>query len=174
MDDGLQIRSFRVVFDLERRIHRIDRFRVPLPYGLPLRSAGYAMAGLLAVLLLAGLPVTGPVIGLLPAPARFVLLPAAVSYALTSVKLDGRSAHAAGMAWLAFVRGPRRLRAFAPLRQEETVALGDLAVVVEGPPPRRRRLHQPRRSPTTDASRQAPSPIGEQLALVPGEQLVMW
>ncbi len=32
-------------FDLERRLHKIDRWRVPLPYGLPLRSLGYFVAG---------------------------------------------------------------------------------------------------------------------------------
>jgi len=34
----LQIRSFRVVFDLERRLHKIDRWRIPLPYGVPVRG----------------------------------------------------------------------------------------------------------------------------------------
>src|SRR3954447_3178515 len=96
MDDGsLQIRSYRVVFDLERRIHHIDRFRVPLPYGLPLRSVAYAVVGLVAVLLMRQLPGIGELLRLFPVPAQLVLLPGAFSVALTRLRLDGRSAHAA-------------------------------------------------------------------------------
>src|SRR6478736_5250399 len=103
MEDGpLQIRSFRVVFDLERRIHRIDRYRVPLPYGLPLRSIGYAAAAFVAVLVLGRLPAVGGMLGALPPPAHYVLLPVGASYGLTQLRMDGRSAHGAAAAWLRF------------------------------------------------------------------------
>lgn len=111
-DERLQIRSYRVVFDLERRIHRIDRYRIPLPYGLPLRSIAYALAGLLAVIALGRLPVLGALLALLPVPARLVLVPMAVSVALTRLRVDGRSAHAAGLAWMRWLAGPRRLVGF--------------------------------------------------------------
>jgi hypothetical protein len=38
---GLEVRSFRVVFQLERRLHRIQHWKLPLPYGLPLRGLAY-------------------------------------------------------------------------------------------------------------------------------------
>src|SRR4051794_7388849 len=114
MDDGpLQIRSYRVVFDLERRIHRIDRFRVPLPYGLPLRSIGYAVAALLIVVAAERLPVLGDAVSALPAPVRLVLVPLATSFALTRIRLDGRSAHAALACWIRYVSLPRELVGFA-------------------------------------------------------------
>src|SRR3954447_10068884 len=101
MDDGvLHIRSFRVVFDLERRIHRIDRFRVPLPYGLPLKSIAYAAIGLLTVLIAQKLPMVGTVFAGLPTPARYVLVPVGISYVLTRYRVDGRSAHTAAAAWV--------------------------------------------------------------------------
>jgi hypothetical protein len=134
MDDVLQIRSFRVVFDLERRIHRIDQFRVPLPYGLPLRSLGYGVTALIGVLVLGRLPLVGGLLGLLPAPARYVLVPIGVSYALTQLRLDGRTAHAAVVAWLRYVTAPRALVAFRPLPGPELVRLGEVTCAVGGPP----------------------------------------
>src|SRR3954451_9679817 len=86
----IPIRSFGVVFDLERRIHKIDRFRVPLPYGLPLRSLGYAILALSIVLVASGVPLIGkPIVGI-PAPLRLVGLPVAAAYALTGLHIDGR------------------------------------------------------------------------------------
>ena len=32
------IRSYRVCFSLERRIYKIDRWRLPVPWGVPLRT----------------------------------------------------------------------------------------------------------------------------------------
>lgn len=99
-NDEIQIRSYRVVFDFERRLHRIDRWRLPLPYGLPLRGLAYAVVALAAVLFCSGLPLVGAMLGVLPTPARLVLLPVAAAYALTRCNLDGRPAHRTGLAVL--------------------------------------------------------------------------
>jgi hypothetical protein len=129
VDDGaLQIHSYRVVFDLERRIHRIDRFRVPLPYGLPLRSLAYGLAALAAVFLLQQLAGIRQLLGVLPPPARLVLLPTAISYGLTRLKLDGRSAHAAAGCWLRYVVGPRELVAFDGARHPRAAVIADIAM----------------------------------------------
>ena len=146
MDGGsLEIRSFRVVFDLERRIHRVDRFRVPLPYGLPLRSVAYAVAALGAVLLTERVPLLGAILAGLPAPARLVLVPAGVSYALTRVRVDGRSAHAAALCWLRFVLAPRELAACRPLRRVGAERLADLTLAADASSDRWRRavVHGP-------------------------------
>lgn len=124
--DDLQIPSYRVVFELDRRIHRIDRYRIPLPYGLPLRSVAYACIALGAVLVLQRLPVIGAPLALLPIPVRFVLLPAVASYLLTQVRLDGRSAHRALAAWLQFKTRPRDLVAFRAAARHERVTFGDV------------------------------------------------
>lgn len=102
----IEIRSFRVVFELDRRLHRIDRWRLPLPYGLPLRSLGYALAAFLAVVAAAQLPALGDLIAGLPVPVRFVLIPCAIAYGLTGIRVDGRSAHEAGLALVAFALEP--------------------------------------------------------------------
>lgn len=125
-EHDLQIRSFRLVFDLERRIHRVDRFRLPLPYGLPLRSLVYGAASLLGILVLAHLPGFGALISGLPAPARYVLLPAGIAYALTQVRLDGRSAHAAATAWIRYRCRPTALVAFRRLDVQPVAYLDQL------------------------------------------------
>ena len=113
-EDVIVIRSFRSVFELERRIHKIDRYRIPLPYGLPLRSLGFGAACLLAVLVLSAVPVVGPALDRLPPPMRLVLLPVFVAYALGRVKIDGRPLHSAFGSLTRFAFGPRRLVGFRP------------------------------------------------------------
>src|SRR3954469_17286340 len=110
----IPIRSFGVVFDLERRIHKIDRFRVPLPYGLPLRSLGYAIVTLAIVLVASAVPVIGtPIVGI-PAPLRLVGLPIAAAYALPGLQIDGRPPHVVGVTAVRYALGPRRLAAWSP------------------------------------------------------------
>lgn len=128
-EDQILIRSFRVVFDLERRIHRVDRFRIPLPYGLPLRSIGYAGAALLTVLLMRASP-AGSALNGVPAPIAFVLFPMAAAYALTQLRLDGRPVHAGGAAWLVFVLSPKLVAAGRAISRDAQ-ALGDLTVVAD-------------------------------------------
>lgn len=110
---SLSIRSFRLAFELERRIHKIDRFRLPLPYGLPLRSVAYALAALVVVLAAARLPLVGPVLAALPWPVRFGVLPVAAAQLLTQIEVDGRPAHEVIAAWLRYRLGPRDVVAFA-------------------------------------------------------------
>src|SRR3954454_590923 len=120
----IPIRSFGVVFDIERRIHKIDRFRIPLPYGLPLRSLGYAVGAVVIVISAGRLPLLGAIVGALPAPLRLVRLPWAVAYALTSVRIDGRVAHVFGLSVLRYAVSPRCVAGCAPVRRG-AVCLGD-------------------------------------------------
>ena len=129
----MQIRSFRVVFDLERRLHKIDRWRIPLPYGVPVRGLVYGLAALLAVLFVARLPLAGGLLGLLPAPVRYAVLPAALAYALTQLRIDGRPAHRALVALAGHLAAPRRLVAFraSPAVDEVTRAERGRRVAVQ-------------------------------------------
>ncbi len=126
---SLTIRSFRLAFELERRIHRIDRFRLPLPYGLPLRGAAYAVAAFVAVVMVGRLPVVGAVLGLLPWPIRYGVLPAVLAQLLTQIQLDGRPAHEVVGAWLRLRLGPRRTVAFAPAARGKLDYLADVTMV---------------------------------------------
>lgn len=124
----LQIRSFRVCFRLERRIHKIDRWRIPLPFGVPLRGVGYAAAAFLALGMLARLPVAGELLALLPTPIRLVVLPVGAAYAMTRWEIDGRAAHASLRAWLGMHVAPARVAAFRPAPQPGPVVLGDVTI----------------------------------------------
>ena len=129
MEGAITVRSFRVCFDLERRIHRIDRWRLPMPYGLPVRSVAYWAAALAAILLLGGLPVTGDLLTGLPVPFKLVVLPAGVAYGLTQLRVDGRAAHRAGAAFVRHALGPRAVVAFRPVRARAEHRVEDVRLV---------------------------------------------
>jgi hypothetical protein len=128
-DNTVVIRSFRLAFEVERRIHKIDRWRIPIPYGLPLRSVGYAIVALAAVLVLCRLPLVGLLLETLPWPVRFGVVPAAVAQLLTQVQVDGRPAHEVAIAWLRLRTGGRRVVALAPVRAPARDVLDAIAVV---------------------------------------------
>lgn len=89
----LVIRSYRAVFRIERRIHRIDRWQLPLPGGLPVRALVYAPIVYALLALAARLPVLGAALGALPDPVRYALLPLGLVWAALNVELDGRPVH---------------------------------------------------------------------------------
>jgi len=132
MDDGtIPIRSYRLCFELERRIHQIDRWRIPVPYGIPLRGIGYAAITLLLVLVAQGVPLVGMVVGALHPAVRLVLVPVGVAYGLCQLRVDGRPAHSAGLAWLRHRIAPRRLASFRAVGTLGPSMFGDVAVVAD-------------------------------------------
>ena len=72
----MEIRSYRRVFDLERRIYRVDRLRLN-PGGIPVRGVVYFLAILAATLIAGRLPLLASVARLLPWYLRDLALPAA-------------------------------------------------------------------------------------------------
>ena len=130
-DDRITVRSFRVVFDLERRIHKIDRYRIPLPYGLPIRSIGYFAAAVAALSMLARLPLVGGPLQALPAPLRFAIVPGLLAYALTETRIDGRPAHRALPDQLRFLCTPKAFALCRPAPCEGTYRLGPVCVALD-------------------------------------------
>lgn len=104
----MEIRSYRRVFDLERRIYRVDRVRLN-PGGIPVRGVVYFLAILLASLLLAGLPWLGLALRWLPWYARELALPGLSAALLTVIRIEGRPFHLAAHAVVRFRVGPRTL-----------------------------------------------------------------
>lgn len=104
----MEIRSYRHVFALERRIYRIDRIRLN-PGGVPVRGIVYFLVLLCGVLVAAQLPVVNIAARATPWYARDVALPALVAALLTVVRLEGRPFHLAVRALLRFYCGPRRI-----------------------------------------------------------------
>jgi hypothetical protein len=104
----MEIRSYRHVFDLERRIYRIDRIRLN-PGGLPVRGIVYFLVLLGGAVAAARLPLIGIAARAAPWYARDVALPALVAALLTLVRLEGRPFHLAVRALLRFHCGPRKI-----------------------------------------------------------------
>jgi hypothetical protein len=135
-----EVRSYRSVFALERRIYRIDRLRLN-PSGVPVRGVGYAVVLVVLAQLAKALPVIGPLAGVLPWPIRELIAPVVVAAGLTALRLDGRPAHHALIAALRFAAGPRHLSGFTPCAAIGTVwRPGSLVSLPDGSEPRLRSL----------------------------------
>jgi hypothetical protein len=104
----IEIRSYRRVFDLERRIYSVDRLRLN-PAGVPVRGVMYFLAILAASMIAGGLPLLGGIAGRLPWYMRDIALPGVGATVLSVIRLEGRSFHLAARALLRYWAGPRRL-----------------------------------------------------------------
>jgi hypothetical protein len=104
----MEIRSYRRVFDLERRIYRVDRVRLN-PGGVPVRGVVYFLAILAGALIAGRLPLLGGAARLLPWYLGDLALPAASAAILTMIRVEGRPFHMAARAVLRYRTEPRRL-----------------------------------------------------------------
>lgn len=140
-DDGrLAIRSYRMCFSLERRIHRIDRWRIPVPFGVPLRGIGYAAALLVGLLALSRFPLIGPAIAAINPAVRLVVVPCCGGYLLYQWEIDGRPAHIALFSIACLHFGPRRITAFRRMPEVDSVVrLGDVTLAPDEASARLRR-----------------------------------
>ena len=134
------IRSYRLAFALERRIFRIERYRLPLPYGLPLRGLAYAVLALALVLAAERVAGVGVLVAAVPWPVRYLVIPASAAQLLLGVRVDGRPAHQALIAWAGLhLAALRRTRRDGRLRLEDVALAPDerdpmlRAAVVAGP-----------------------------------------
>jgi hypothetical protein len=97
----IEIRSYRSVFDLERRIYRVDRLRLN-PGGVPVRGVVYCLA-IVAMMLIAGcVPVLALAVRALPWYLRDVALPAVGAAVLGVIRVEGRPFHLAAQALLRY------------------------------------------------------------------------
>jgi hypothetical protein len=104
----IEIRSYRRVFDLERRIYRVDRLRLN-PGGVPVRGVVYFLV-LLAIGLIAGsLPLAGLLVKALPWYLRDLALPGGCAAVLSVIRVEGRPFHLAAKALVRYATGPLRL-----------------------------------------------------------------
>jgi len=102
----MEIRSYRRVFDLERRIYRVDRLRLN-PGGIPVRGVVYFLAILAASLVSARLPVLAIVARAMPWYLRDLALPGLGAALLTIIRVEGRPFHLAARAIVRFRANPR-------------------------------------------------------------------
>lgn len=193
------IRSYRRVFRINRRLYRIERWTIPVPGGIPLIGIGYFAAALIVVLICGQLPLAGSVVGLLPPPLRYVILPAALATLLVSIEPDGRAPHRYVIARLRLTLRPRTTRAAGSVARPRVTTLrtrlmlqadahgGQLEralihgpceiafaqlVRVRVPGPVRRRLgrHRLVARPLRGAERHSGELVADRLALAAGER----
>lgn len=103
-----ELRSYRRVFALERRLYRIEGVRLN-PAGVPLRGIVCFLVLACAGFLLGRLPLVGAAVSIAPWYLREALAPALGAFVLTAVRVEGRSFHLAALALLRWRIGPRHL-----------------------------------------------------------------
>jgi hypothetical protein len=140
-----EIRSYRKVFDLERRIYRVDRMRLN-PGGIPIRGVVYFLAALGVGLILASLPPFALLARSVPWFLRDLALPGLLAGLLAVIRIDGRPFHLAARAMLRLHIGPRRLTGLRPFRGGGAAANGyrwwpePIVMLPDGSDSRTRRL----------------------------------
>jgi hypothetical protein len=101
-----EIRSYRAVFDLERRIYQVDRLRLN-PSGVPVRGAVYCLALVAMALVAAKLPLLGALVRVAPWYLRDLAGPLGAATLLCAMRFDGRPFHEAAGALVRYAVGPR-------------------------------------------------------------------
>jgi hypothetical protein len=140
---SVRIRRYQSVTDrVSRRIYKIDRWRLPMPGGLPAISLVYGFGCLAAVGLLSGLPITGQILSLLPWSITWIALPIGGAWVLSTAKIDGRAPHKVLLSialwwsrprWLAGLRAcPAEGTALSPVDEVVRAPSGDEAAYRRG------------------------------------------
>jgi hypothetical protein len=148
--EPVAVRSYRAVLDdVERRIYRVDRWRLPAPGGVQVRAILYAIGAAALVMVVGKLPLVGQLLGLLPVGVRVVALPAAAGWALASWRIDGRAPHRALAGVARYRARARTLSGLRPTAAEGAqlapVAAVEIAPAGDEPAYRRGRVRGPAR-----------------------------
>ncbi len=136
----IEIRSYRRVFDLERRVYSVDRLQLN-PGGIPVRGVVYLTVSLALVLLVGELPLLGAIVAVLPWYLRDLVFPLSGAAILTVIRIEGRSFHLASAAVVRYRLRPRRLvglRRRAELGRQQWP--GEVVILPDGSDSRMRRL----------------------------------
>lgn len=113
MSSRIEVASYREVFDLERRIYRIDRFRLN-PSGIPLRGVIYFAVAAALSAVLDGLPLAHWLLRQLPWYLRYVGIPGLLATAGSTVRVEGRPLHLAIRGLVLRSLRPKQFSGFAP------------------------------------------------------------
>lgn len=106
----IEIHSYRTVFQLDRRIYRVDRLRLN-PGGVPLRALLYCAALCASSVVMARLPLIGMLLGIVPWSVRDLLAPIVLAWLLTMIRVDGRPSHLAARTLLRYAFASHQLTA---------------------------------------------------------------
>lgn len=120
----IEIRSYRRVFDLERRIYRIDSLRLN-PGGIPVRGLVYFLAIAATAAILGRLPLVASLANAVPWYLRDLAMPGASAALLTVIRVEGRPFHLAAHALARYRIGPRHLTGARPCSASVGVRPGE-------------------------------------------------
>src|SRR3954454_18440349 len=129
-DSGkIVIRSFRLVFDRGyRRLFKIDRYRLPFAYGVPMLGILYTALAAMALVLAGKLPLAGPALAALPPPVHWVAITVGLSMVMLHWRPDGLKPHVALWAWLEAALTVKKLPCGRPAgRDGDGIELGEIA-----------------------------------------------
>lgn len=102
----IEVRSYRRVFELERRIYRVDRLRLN-PGGIPVRGVAYFLVLVASSMLAGALPLLGEPWRAVPWYMRALILPGLLAGLLAVIRIEGRPFHQAARAVLGYVVSSR-------------------------------------------------------------------
>lgn len=130
---GIQLRGYRRVFRIERRLYKFDRWRIPYPHGVPLRGIGYFLAVEFGVVVASRLPAVGALVALWGPLISFLGLPLLGAFVLMQGLVDGRPPHHALASVIGWCLGPRDLAGLEPCprRGTEIVPVSELTVAFD-------------------------------------------
>jgi hypothetical protein len=97
MAGEMEVRSWRRVYRLERRVYAIPNgqgeWRIPVPGGIPIWGAAYFIAAIALVFLARNIPGIDLLAGAVPPEIAFTLIPAAGAYVGARYRPHGRMPH---------------------------------------------------------------------------------
>lgn len=135
----MEVRSYRAVFDLERRIYKVDRMRLN-PGGVPVRGIVYYLTIALIVALVATLPGVGAVVTALPWYMRELALPGTLAALMAMLRIDGRRSHVAALSLLSHAIEPRHVLGCGRALPRGSWHPPDLLLLPDGSEARMRRI----------------------------------
>lgn len=135
----MEIRSYRRVFDLERRIYRVDRIRLN-PGGIPVRGVVYFLVLVLGALIAGRLPLLRIVTSFPPWYIADVALPAAGAAVLTVIRVEGRPFHIAASSIVRYRLEGHHLMHLEPCAPEQRWRPEEIILLPDGSDCRLRNL----------------------------------
>ena len=125
----IEVRSYRTVFSLERRVYQLDTLRLN-PAGVPLRGLAYCATLVLLALVARAAPGTSLLLAPLPWYLADLAMPVALGALLTMLRIEGRPFHLAAGALVRLSCAPRQSWRLAPARRRRRIWLPPSVVLI--------------------------------------------
>jgi hypothetical protein len=125
----IEIRSYRAVFSLERRVYQLDTLRLN-PAGVPLRGLAYCATLVLLALVARSAPGASVLLAPLPWYLVDLAVPVTVGALLTMLRIEGRPFHLAVGALVRLCSASRQCVRLAPVRRRRRIWMPPSVVLI--------------------------------------------